>query len=194
MARVRGAGNPSPSPSHTLIITIIIIILVFSCPEKPGRVGQITPSRNISRLLDNLLQGYDQKLRPNFGGEPTTVEIDIEVRSMSQISEMDMVSGRKREREERDGYGEKGERDKKGEREGKETYSMDCYFRQSWVDARLAFSDLDQAITLSLSVLDKLWKPDTYFYNGKRSYVHLITTPNKFIRLYQNGRILYSSR
>ncbi|XP_064079287.1 gamma-aminobutyric acid receptor alpha-like isoform X4 [Macrobrachium nipponense] len=92
------------------------------------------------------------------------VTIDIEVRSMSQISEMDM------------------------------TYSMDCYFRQSWVDERLAFSDLDEAFTLSVAVLEKLWKPDTFIYNGKQSYVHLLTTPNKFFRLYQNGKILYSSR
>ncbi|KAK8734809.1 hypothetical protein OTU49_005665, partial [Cherax quadricarinatus] len=52
----------------------------------------------------------------------------------------------------------------------------------------------DEAFTLSLAVLDKLWMPDTFIYNGKQSYVHLITTPNKFIRLYRNGRILYSSR
>ncbi|XP_063610226.1 gamma-aminobutyric acid receptor alpha-like [Penaeus indicus] len=129
-----------------------------------GSVRPITPTKNISSLLDNLLKNYDQKLRPSFGGKPTTIEIDIEVRSMSQISEMDM------------------------------TYSMDCYFRQSWVDERLAFSDLDEAFTLSVAVLEKLWKPDTFIYNGKRSHVHLITTPNKFIRLYQNGRILYSSR
>nr|XP_027217864.1 gamma-aminobutyric acid receptor alpha-like [Penaeus vannamei] len=129
-----------------------------------GNVRPITPTKNISSLLDNLLKNYDQKLRPSFGGKPTTIEIDIEVRSMSQISEMDM------------------------------TYSMDCYFRQSWVDERLAFSDLDEAFTLSVAVLEKLWKPDTFIYNGKRSHVHLITTPNKFIRLYQNGRILYSSR
>ncbi|XP_037787749.1 gamma-aminobutyric acid receptor alpha-like [Penaeus monodon] len=131
---------------------------------RSGGVKQLTPTKNISSLLDNLLKGYDHKLRPSFGGEPTTVEIDIEVRSMSRISEMDM------------------------------TYSMDCYFRQSWVDERLAFSDLEEAFTLSVSVLEKLWKPDTFIYNGKQSYVHLITTPNKFIRLYQNGRILYSSR
>ncbi|XP_050702586.1 gamma-aminobutyric acid receptor alpha-like [Eriocheir sinensis] len=132
---------------------------------RTGSLRQITPGAHISRVLDNLLLGYDQKLRPSFGGEPTTVEIDIEVRSMSQISEMDM------------------------------TYSMDCYFRQSWVDERLAFSGVDAAaISLSVSALDKLWKPDTFFHNGKRSYVHLITTPNKFIRLAKTGRILYSSR
>ena len=26
-------------------------------------------SRNISRILDNLLEGYDNRLRPGFGGE-----------------------------------------------------------------------------------------------------------------------------
>ena len=73
---------------------------------------------------------------------------------------------------------------------------MDCYFRQTWVDERLAFSDKDETLnfTLSVAVLDRLWKPDTFIYNGKQSYVHLITTPNKFIRLFQNGKIFYSSR
>lgn len=72
---------------------------------------------------------------------------------------------------------------------------MDCYFRQSWVDRRLAFSgdDMD-TLALSISMLKRIWKPDTYFYNGKQSYLHTITTPNKFVRLYQDGRVLYSSR
>ena len=71
---------------------------------------------------------------------------------------------------------------------------MDCYFRQSWVDERLAFAESNEAFTLSVAVLDRLWKPDTFIYNGKQSYIHLITTPNKFIRLDWTGRILYSSR
>ncbi|XP_059351093.1 gamma-aminobutyric acid receptor alpha-like [Daphnia carinata] len=43
-------------------------------------------------------------------------------------------------------------------------------------------------------MLDRIWKPDTYFYNGKNSYLHTITTPNKLVRLFPDGRILYSSR
>ncbi|XP_023311170.1 gamma-aminobutyric acid receptor alpha-like [Anoplophora glabripennis] len=75
------------------------------------------------------------------------------------------------------------------------TYSMDCYFRQSWVDKRLAFSlHSSDTLALSISMLAKIWKPDTYFYNGKQSYLHTITTPNKFVRLFQDGRVLYSSR
>ncbi|XP_017030857.2 gamma-aminobutyric acid receptor alpha-like [Drosophila kikkawai] len=119
---------------------------------------------NISELLDNLLRGYDNSIRPDFGGPPATVEVDIMVRSMGPISEVDM------------------------------TYSMDCYFRQSWVDKRLAFEGAQDTLALSVSMLARIWKPDTYFYNGKQSYLHTITTPNKFVRIYQNGRVLYSSR
>lgn len=58
-------------------------------------VGQQTQSNNhssISDLLDNLLRGYDNSIRPDFGGPPATVEVDIMVRSMGPISEVDMVS------------------------------------------------------------------------------------------------------
>lgn len=75
-----------------------------------------------------------------------------------------------------------------------QTYSMDCYFRQSWVDRRLAFQGGKETLALSISMLARIWKPDTYFYNGKHSYLHTITSPNKFVRLYQDGRVLYSSR
>ncbi|XP_060816717.1 gamma-aminobutyric acid receptor alpha-like isoform X1 [Bombus pascuorum] len=119
---------------------------------------------NISELLDNLLRGYDNSVRPDFGGPPATVEVDIMVRSMGPISEVDM------------------------------TYSMDCYFRQSWVDRRLAFQGGKETLALSISMLARIWKPDTYFYNGKHSYLHTITSPNKFVRLYKDGRVLYSSR
>ncbi|GIY55792.1 gamma-aminobutyric acid receptor alpha-like [Caerostris extrusa] len=71
---------------------------------------------------------------------------------------------------------------------------MDCYFRQSWVDKRLAYSSNMPFLALSISMLERIWKPDTYFYNGKNSYLHTITTPNKFVRLYRDGRVLYSSR
>ena len=52
------------------------------------------------------------------------------------------------------------------------TYSMDCYLRQSWVDKRLAFSGKDtsdiEQLALGIDLLRKIWKPDTYFYNGMK--------------------------
>ncbi|GFO09338.1 gamma-aminobutyric acid receptor subunit alpha-6 [Plakobranchus ocellatus] len=76
-------------------------------------------------------------------------------------------------------------------------YSMDCYFRQVWIDRRLAFNATDEQVSnvsLNLKMLERIWHPDTYFINGGPSYVHTITTPNKFIRLSQDGTILYSQR
>ncbi|KAL9909739.1 gamma-aminobutyric acid type A receptor subunit Grd isoform 1-T6 [Glossina fuscipes fuscipes] len=146
-------------------IWILISVHVVMAAGYPHlRLTQRNNHANISELLDNLLRGYDNSIRPDFGGPPATVEVDIMVRSMGPISEVDM------------------------------TYSMDCYFRQSWVDKRLAFKGAQDTLALSVSMLARIWKPDTYFYNGKQSYLHTITTPNKFVRIYQNGRVLYSSR
>ena len=62
---------------------------------------------NVSKLLDSLLLNYDNSLRPDFAGEHETfldisrhfspgpsllIEVNMQVRSMGPISEMDMVS------------------------------------------------------------------------------------------------------
>ncbi|KAK2155330.1 hypothetical protein LSH36_242g00015 [Paralvinella palmiformis] len=121
---------------------------------------------NASFLLDTLLRDYDKRLRPGFGGEPLVVDVNINIRSMGPISEKDMA------------------------------YQMDCYFRQSWVDHRLEFhgNGTPNVLPVSIRILDRLWKPDTNFYNGKNSYLHTVTSPNKLLRINQNGRILYSMR
>lgn len=92
-------------------------------------------------------------------------------------------------------------------------YSMDCYFRQYWRDTRLKFQGPMKSLSLSIKVnidvyfirkfsyiwsllqmLERIWRPDTYFYNGKQSHIHTITVPNKLLRLTQDGDILYSMR
>lgn len=75
-----------------------------------------------------------------------------------------------------------------------QTYKMDCYFRQSWVDRRLSFEGSLRTLTVSINFLDRMWKPDTHFFNGRASYLHMVTTPNKLLRIDQDGRILYSMR
>ncbi|XP_036319098.1 gamma-aminobutyric acid receptor subunit alpha-2-like [Rhagoletis pomonella] len=122
-------------------------------------------SRNISIILENLLKSYEQSQLPTHGqGVPTVVRTNILIRSMGPVSELDM------------------------------DYSMDCYFRQYWRDKRLSFQGPIQSLSLSIKMLDKIWRPDTYFFNGKHSHIHTITVPNKLLRLDQNGGILYSMR
>uniref|UniRef100_A0A8D8QVM0 Gamma-aminobutyric acid receptor subunit alpha-6 n=3 Tax=Cacopsylla melanoneura TaxID=428564 RepID=A0A8D8QVM0_9HEMI len=71
---------------------------------------------------------------------------------------------------------------------------MDCYFRQYWRDSRLSFMGPINNLSLSIKMLEKIWRPDTYILNGKQSYVHTITVPNKLLRINQDGDILYSMR
>ena len=71
---------------------------------------------------------------------------------------------------------------------------MDCYFRQTWNDPRLVYSGPRKEIAVHIAFLEKLWKPDTYFLNGKNSYIHMITTANKLLRITPGGTILYSMR
>ena len=42
--------------------------------------------------------------------------------------------------------------------------------------------------------LNKIWKPDTFFVNGKKSKMHKITVPNKFLRITPDGVVSYSQR
>ncbi|XP_075734536.1 gamma-aminobutyric acid receptor subunit alpha-2 [Rhipicephalus microplus] len=124
-----------------------------------------------SQLLETLLDNYDSTQRPWHGGtpsfeamRPTSVTANMLIRSMGPISELDME------------------------------YSMDCYFRQRWTDQRLKFNGTINPISLHIKMLERIWKPDTYFHNGKGSYLHTITQPNKLLRIFRNGDVLYSMR
>ncbi|XP_018306433.1 gamma-aminobutyric acid receptor alpha-like [Mycetomoellerius zeteki] len=122
-------------------------------------------SKNITMVLENLLMNYENSQLPTHGkGVPTVVKTNILIRSMGPVSELDM------------------------------DYSMDCYFRQYWRDSRLSFLGPIKSLSLSIKMVERIWRPDTYFYNGKHSYVHTITVPNKLLRISQDGDILYSMR
>lgn len=80
-------------------------------------------SKNISMLLESLLQSYENSQIPTHGqGVPTVVQTNILIRSMGPVSELDME------------------------------YSMDCYFRQYWRDKRLSFKGNIQNLSLNIKV------------------------------------------
>ncbi|KAG8439088.1 hypothetical protein GDO86_005338 [Hymenochirus boettgeri] len=123
-----------------------------------------THSENITRILDRLLDGYDNRLRPGFGGPVTEVKTDIYVTSFGPVSDVDME------------------------------YTMDVFFRQTWNDARLQFDGPTEILRLNNLMVNKIWTPDTFFRNGKKSISHNMTTPNKLFRIMQNGTVLYTMR
>ena len=77
---------------------------------------------------------------------------------------------------------------------------MDAYFRQSWVDERLAFdpakigrNDTDKII-LRRDIDDTFWVPDTIFVNEKDMDFHEATVKNEFFRINSKGEVLRSIR
>ncbi|XP_029917272.1 gamma-aminobutyric acid receptor subunit alpha-6a isoform X2 [Myripristis murdjan] len=121
-------------------------------------------SDNITRILDRLLDGYDNRLRPGSGGSVTEVKTDIFVTSFGPVSDVEME------------------------------YTMDMFFRQMWVDERLKFEGPTEILRLNNLMVDKIWTPDTFFRNSKKSLSHNMTTPNKLFRIMQNGTVLYTMR
>ena len=109
-------------------------------------------AKTVSLTLDQLFvgSGYDKRLRPGEGGEATQVEVNMAIRSMGPVDET------------------------------KEKFTLDCYFRQSWTDPRLAFNKTHlRELAMNWQFLSTIWRPDTYFMNGKDSYLHKIAVPNR---------------
>ncbi|CAF1551930.1 unnamed protein product [Adineta ricciae] len=148
-------------------LTRLTVIFLFQFSQI-FRIQASSDLKNVSSVLNDLLKSYDRHHRPTYGGEPDKVIVDIYVRSMSGISELDME------------------------------YSFDCFFRQRWTDTRLTYNQTSvmnyTSLPVSFQMFSKIWKPDTYFYNGRRSYIHSVPHVNRFFRIANDGTILYSQR
>ncbi|XP_017276921.1 gamma-aminobutyric acid receptor subunit beta-2 [Kryptolebias marmoratus] len=118
----------------------------------------------VKETVDRLLKGYDIRLRPDFGGPPVGVGMNIDISSIDMVSEVNM------------------------------DYTLTMYFQQAWRDKRLSYSEIPLNLTLDNRVADQLWVPDTYFLNDKKSFVHGVTVKNRMIRLHPDGTVLYGLR
>ncbi|KYM97477.1 Gamma-aminobutyric acid receptor subunit beta-like protein, partial [Cyphomyrmex costatus] len=119
---------------------------------------------NVTQTISRILDGYDIRLRPNFGGDPLRVGMDLTIASFDAISEVNM------------------------------DYTITMYLNQYWKDERLAFSHEDEVLTLSGDFAEKIWVPDTFFANDKNSFLHDVTERNKLVRLSGDGSITYGMR
>lgn len=73
-------------------------------------------------------------------------------------------------------------------------YTVDVFFRQSWIDERLKFNGPMNILRLNNLMASKIWTPDTFFHNGKKSVAHNMTMPNKLLRIMEDGTLLYTMR
>ena len=46
-------------------------------------------------------------------------------------------------------------------------------------------------LAMNWQFLDKIWRPDTFFLNGKDSYLHKIAVPNRLVESYKAKETLY---
>ncbi|KAM6980889.1 gamma-aminobutyric acid receptor subunit alpha-4 [Aplochiton taeniatus] len=164
-------GSAKKETVSAMCPTYMLILIYFLCLTACVKTiaGQIKKDEriypeNFTRILDRLLDGYDNRLRPGFGGSVTEVKTDIYVTSFGPVSDVEME------------------------------YTMDVFFRQTWVDRRLRYEGPIEILRLNNLMVTKVWTPDTFFRNGKRSVAHNMTAPNRLFRIMKNGTILYTMR
>ncbi|KAI0233031.1 Glycine receptor subunit alpha-3 [Lamellibrachia satsuma] len=117
-------------------------------------------------IFRSLLKDCDPGVRPDVDGPPVVVRCGFFVVSFGPFSDINM------------------------------DYQLDIYLRQTWVDPRLTFrrfGDSDHVL-VSAKSMEHVWKPDLFFRNGKSASFHRVTAPNKLMRIYNNGTVLYSTR
>ncbi|KAM9269522.1 gamma-aminobutyric acid receptor subunit alpha-3 [Cariama cristata] len=162
-----------PGTGSLSLISLGVLVLVLAVPADAGlsqkHVSDVVDDSKdnitiFTRILDRLLDGYDNRLRPGLGDSVTEVKTDIYVTSFGPVSDTDME------------------------------YTIDVFFRQSWRDERLKFDGPMKILPLNNLLASKIWTPDTFFHNGKKSVAHNMTTPNKLLRLVDNGTLLYTMR
>ncbi|XP_075460956.1 gamma-aminobutyric acid receptor subunit delta isoform X1 [Ascaphus truei] len=154
-------------PTWILLVCTLICIQQLIYISSAEDIGDYIGSNiEISWMpnLDDLMKGYARNFRPEIGGPPVNVSVDIEVTSIDHISEVNME------------------------------YTMTVFLRQSWRDERLSYNHTDKTLGLDSRFVEKLWLPDTFIVNAKSAWFHDVTVENKLIRLQPEGVILYSSR
>ncbi|TTG17222.1 Gamma-aminobutyric acid receptor subunit alpha-4 [Bagarius yarrelli] len=113
----------------TYISTFFYFLCVTACIKKIS--GQVKKDEklkpeNFTQILDELLEGYDNRLRPGFGGPVTEVKTDIYVTSFGPVSDVEME------------------------------YTIDVFFRQTWEDRRLKYEGPIEILRLNNLMVTKV--------------------------------------
>ncbi|KAJ0179239.1 hypothetical protein K1T71_004951 [Dendrolimus kikuchii] len=150
--------------AHTLARYLLLPLVLTLAEAQMERLAAADRLENVTHTVSRILDGYDIRLRPNFGGDPLYVGMDLTIASFDAISEVNM------------------------------DYTITLYLNQYWKDERLAFGFAEEVLTLSGDFADKIWVPDTFFANDKNSFLHDVTERNKLVRLAGDGSITYGMR
>uniref|UniRef100_A0AAQ4PVG0 Gamma-aminobutyric acid type A receptor subunit gamma3 n=1 Tax=Gasterosteus aculeatus aculeatus TaxID=481459 RepID=A0AAQ4PVG0_GASAC len=117
-----------------------------------------------TEILNALLREYDKKLRPDIGALSCPILI------MNNHNDAYLHHC------------------------GSNEYQIDIIFAQTWTDSRLSYNGTMKRLTLNSNMVGLIWLPDTIFRNSKNADSHWITTPNQLLRIWNDGKILYTLR
>ncbi|XP_030044966.1 gamma-aminobutyric acid receptor subunit beta-2 isoform X2 [Microcaecilia unicolor] len=81
MLRVRGKGY-----AGIWSFPLIIAVVCAQSVNDPSNMSLV------KETVDRLLKGYDIRLRPDFGGPPVAVGMNIDIASIDMVSEVNMLS------------------------------------------------------------------------------------------------------
>jgi len=167
-----------------LLPYIIVLSTLMASVDVGGATRRKTKTINFrekeKEILDQIIGSdrYDSRIRPaglindTSGLTPTTVRINLFVRQVERIDDYKME------------------------------YSVQITFREDWKDPRLEYYEILQRYNdyqgklkyLTMTETNRVWMPDTFFQNEKMGHFHSIIVPNVYIRIYPEGRVLYSIR
>ncbi|KAF7249029.1 Gamma-aminobutyric acid receptor subunit beta-2, partial [Varanus komodoensis] len=83
----KSARCSSPLPSAALIRAPNVAFLQL---YYPGSANDPSNMSLVKETVDRLLKGYDIRLRPDFGGPPVAVGMNIDIASIDMVSEVNM--------------------------------------------------------------------------------------------------------
>ncbi|XP_073254664.1 gamma-aminobutyric acid receptor subunit beta-4-like [Porites lutea] len=114
-----------------------VVLLLLAEGNSNSDVTNKTLGARTSMMLEKMFNGYDKRLRPDFGGASCKINISLHVSSMVPIKEIDME------------------------------VTIVMFFRQHWTDSRLAYGPSlgIPKIKLLGNIVDQVWLPDTFFIN-----------------------------
>ncbi|XP_039244777.1 gamma-aminobutyric acid receptor subunit beta-3-like isoform X2 [Pipra filicauda] len=71
------------------IFSAPVLVAVVCCAQSVNDPGNMS---FVKETVDKLLKGYDIRLRPDFGGPPVCVGMNIDIASIDMVSEVNMLS------------------------------------------------------------------------------------------------------
>lgn len=117
-------------------------------------------------ILDQKLNNYDKRIRPNTGLGPVHVEVTAYIIRVYDYDEVNQA------------------------------FKVKMYFRQLWNDKRLEFAPRyggNDTIYGGADIQSRIWVPDTFSVSSPNVKLSSVINPNTFTRISNNGNVFISN-